>query len=74
MKLLASAAKLRNYQARERALSGLVAAIFSVAVIAAFTLLGFGVRFALGTEYRRNGTLMIIAGLVILANVLIWTV
>lgn len=54
-------------------MSGLVGAIFSVAVIAAFVLLGFGIRFALGTEFRKNGVLMIIAGLVILANILIWT-
>jgi hypothetical protein len=50
-----------------------MAAIFSVAVIAAFILLGFGVRFAIGTEHRKNGVLMIVAGAVILANVLIWT-
>ena len=55
-------------------MGGLVAAIFSVAVIAAFVLLGFGLRFALGTDYRKNGVLMIVAGVVILANVLIWTV
>jgi len=54
-------------------LSGLVGAIFSVAVIAAFILIGFGTRFALGTEFRKNGALMIVAGMVILANVLIWT-
>ena len=50
-----------------------MAAIFSVAVIAAFILLGFGLRFALGREHRKNGVLMIVAGAVILANVLIWT-
>ncbi|WP_162789238.1 MULTISPECIES: hypothetical protein [Sphingomonas] len=55
-------------------MSGVVAAIFSVAVIAAFTLLGFGVRFALQPATRKNGALMIVAGVVILANVLIWTV
>ena len=50
-----------------------MAAIFSVAVIAAIILLGFGVRFAIGTQHRKNGVLMIVAGAVILANVLIWT-
>lgn len=54
-------------------MTGLVAAIFSVAVIAALVLLGFGVRFALGPAHRKNGVLMIVAGAVILANVLIWT-
>ncbi|MCW3797447.1 hypothetical protein OMW55_06470 [Sphingomonas sp. BN140010] len=55
-------------------MTGLAAAVFSVAMIAAFVLLGFGVKFALGTEYRKNGLLMIVAGLVILANVGIWTI
>lgn len=54
-------------------MTGAVAAIFSVATIAAFILTGFGVRFAMGKEHRKNGLLMIVAGLVIMANVLIWT-
>lgn len=55
-------------------MSGILAAIFSVAVIAAFILLAFGIRLTLGLEHRKNGALMIIAGAVILVNVLIWTI
>lgn len=55
-------------------MTGLQATIFSVATIAAFVLLGFGIRFAVGAEHRKNGLLMIVAGLVLLANVAIWTV
>ena len=55
-------------------MTGVAAAVFSVATIAAFVLLGFGARFAFGAEHRKNGLLMIVAGLVILANVAIWTV
>ena len=54
-------------------MTGLPATIFSLATIAAFVLIGFGVRFALGGQFRRNGLLMIVAGLVIMANVLVWT-
>jgi len=53
-------------------LSGLIGTLFSVAMLAAFLLVGFGIKFALGTEHRKNGGLMIVAGLVIVANVLIW--
>jgi len=52
----------------------LAATIFSLATIAALILVGFGIRFAVGRQFRKNGLLMIVAGLVILANVLIWTV
>jgi len=54
--------------------TGLAAAVFSLAMIAAFVLIGFGVKFALGPQYRKNGLLMITAGVVILANVGIWTI
>lgn len=53
-------------------MSGLVGGLFSLAMLAAFVLVGFGIKFALCTEYRKNGWLMIVAGVVILANVLIW--
>jgi hypothetical protein len=55
-------------------LTGIAAATSSIAVIAALLLVGFGIRFAVTGSYRRNGLLMVIAGLVIFANVLIWTV
>ena len=46
----------------------------SIAMIAALILLAAGIRFAVNAEHRKQGVLMIIAGLVIAANVLIWTV
>jgi hypothetical protein len=55
-------------------LTGAVAAIFSVATIAAFILTGFGVRFTMGKEHRKNGLLMIVAGLVLWGNVAIITI
>ena len=55
-------------------MTGLAATVFSVATIAAFILVGFGVKFAIGAEHRKNGLLMITAGVVIIANVGIWTI
>jgi hypothetical protein len=55
-------------------MGGLAATTLSIAMIAAIILMGFGFRFVPRREYRKQGTLMIVAGLVILANVLIWTV
>ena len=45
----------------------------ALAVIAAFLLVGGGIRLARARPTRKQGVLMIIAALVILANVLIWT-
>lgn len=54
-------------------LDTLTSAAFSLAVIASF-LLGFaGLRILIGKADRTRGVLMIAAALVILANVLIWT-
>lgn len=55
-------------------MSGIAATTLSIAMLGAIVLIGFGVKFALGTVHRKNGRLMVIAGLVLLANVLIWTV
>ncbi len=44
----------------------------SIAMIAAFTLLVGGVKLALKHQERRRGVLMIVAGLVLAGNVLIW--
>ena len=43
-------------------------------MIAAFLLLGFGVKQAMNRENRQRGLLMIACGVVFIANVLIWTV
>jgi hypothetical protein len=54
-------------------LETLTSAAFGLAVIASF-LLGFaGFRILIGKADRTRGVLMIAAALVILANVLIWT-
>ena len=43
-------------------------------MIAAFLLLGFGVKLALRRENRQRGLLMIACGMIFIANVLIWTI
>ena len=42
-------------------------------MIAAFLLAAGGVKLALSREFRSRGLLMIAAGAVLVANVLIWT-
>jgi hypothetical protein len=54
--------------------SSLPATLLSITVIAAFLLGGGGVRMIAVKRDRKKGLLMLIAGLVLLANVLIWTV
>ena len=49
-------------------------AAMALAMIAAFVLGIGGVRLALRGEDRRRGLLMIVAGIVLIVNVLIWTV
>ena len=46
----------------------------ALAMIAAFVLVGFGLRLAIRGEDRKRGLLMVLAALVLIANVLIWTV
>ena len=55
-------------------MAGIAATTLSIAMLASLVLIGFGIKFALGTEHRKNGRLMVIAGVVLFANVLIWTV
>ncbi len=43
-------------------------------MIAAFLLLGFGIKQAMNPGSRQRGLLMIVCGIVFIANVLIWTV
>jgi len=54
-------------------ISTLGSVALSLAMIAAFLLLVAGIRLALKPEERRRGVLMIVAALVLFANVLIWT-
>lgn len=46
----------------------------TLAMIAAFLLLVGGAKLAIGRQTRQRGILMIIAALVIVTNVMIWTV
>lgn len=46
----------------------------AVAMIAGFLLLGGGVKLAIARQTRSRGILMIIAALVLVMNVMIWTV
>jgi hypothetical protein len=52
--------------------TGLPALLFSIAVIAAFLLIAGAIRMFRRNE-RQKALLMIVAALVLLANVLIWT-
>lgn len=54
-------------------MQGFASAALAVTMIAAFLLLGFGIRQALQPENRQRGLLMIGCGIVFVANVLIWT-
>ena len=46
----------------------------AAAMVAAFLLLASGIRLALARQTRARGALMIVAALVIVTNVMIWTV
>ena len=46
----------------------------ALAMIAAFLLAAGGVKLALTRETRSRGILMVVAALVLLTNVMIWTV
>ena len=50
------------------------AAALAITMIAAFLLLGFGIKQALRPADRQRGWLMIACGIIFIANVLIWTV
>ena len=50
------------------------ATLLSIAMLAAFVLIGFGVRLALKGENRKQGVLMTTAGVILVGNVLVWVV
>ena len=54
-------------------LVGFGSAALGITMIAAFLLLGFGIRQALRPADRQRGLLMIACGIIFIANVLIWT-
>ena len=45
----------------------------ALAMIAAFLLAAGGIKLLLGREHRRQGALMLVAALVLVGNVLVWT-
>jgi hypothetical protein len=52
---------------------GLAALLFSITMLAAFALAVGGVRLLAREQYRQKGMLMLIMALVLVVNVLIWT-
>ena len=55
-------------------LGNIASATLAITMIAAFLLLGFGIRQAANRETRQRGVLMIACGVIFIANVLIWTI
>jgi hypothetical protein len=55
-------------------LGNIASATLAITMIAAFLLLGFGIKQATTRETRQRGLLMIGCGIVFMANVLIWTI
>ena len=55
-------------------MSNVSALAMGVAMIAALVLLGGGVKLALSRQTRARGILMIAGALVLVTNVMIWTV
>ena len=51
-----------------------ISATLAIMMIAAFLLLGFGIKQAMNRETRQRGLLMIACGIIFVGNVLIWTV
>ena len=54
-------------------MTGLSDWVMALAVIATFLLVLGGIRLARAPQSRKQGVLMIVAALVILMNVMIWT-
>ncbi|HKP35081.1 MAG TPA: hypothetical protein VJT70_09930 [Sphingomicrobium sp.] len=48
--------------------------VLALAMIAGFLLLAGGVKLVLDRQTRRRGVLMVVAALVLVMNVMIWTV
>ena len=55
-------------------MTGLVSTLLSIAILAAFALVAGGMWLVFKRRERKQGWLMIVAALVLFANVLIWTV
>ena len=55
-------------------LGNIASATLAITMIAAFLLLGFGIKQATNRQTRQRGLLMIACGVIFIANVLIWTI
>jgi hypothetical protein len=55
-------------------MQNLSAVAYGLAVLASFLLIAAGAKLAFRAETRTRGVLMIVAALVLLTNVMIWTV
>ena len=55
-------------------MTGFVSAMLSIAVFAAFALAMGGVYLFVKRGERKQGALMVVAAMVLFANILIWTV
>ena len=54
-------------------MGAIASATLAIAMIAAFLLTAGGIRLIARGEYRQQGWLMIVAAMVLVGNVLIWT-
>lgn len=52
----------------------IASAALAVAMIAAFLLIAGGIKLIIGREHRKQGLLMLVAALVLVGNVLVWTI
>jgi hypothetical protein len=56
------------------AMGTIASGAMAVAMIAAFLLAGGGIILLVRGEHRKQGTLMLVAAMVLVGNVLVWTV
>jgi high-affinity Fe2+/Pb2+ permease len=54
-------------------MSGFASTAMAIAMIAAFLLIAGGIKLSLAKQDRLRGVLMIVAAMVLIGNVLIWT-
>lgn len=59
---------------KRRVMTGFAATLLSIAVVGSFALVVGGLYLLLKGRDRKQGTLMLIAALVLFGNVLVWTV
>lgn len=55
-------------------MNAIASATLALAMVAALILLGGGIKLAIDRQSRGRGVLMIVAALVLVMNVMIWTV